>query len=310
MSADPIIQAPYNLKSFNRYSYVWNNPLKFFDPAGFEVWAKAPDGTNTQTISSGNGTASNSYTGDTGISCDSCGAGTHGLGVGGPGVGSSSCRGGGCTIDEHGNPIVVKPINPPIGAPITNPAAATPNPNPPAVAPPTPVTLQVVATTIRNVSYSISDANVKVWSFVTFGLSDKASTELGQGNGVSALAYTVGALGVAAVQIGPGGVASAVEGATARVVAKQGVSSEAVGAALGWTKKGANDDASRIATEIAAKESMTVADVKQLAQQGITLEKVQAIANKLEKAVDRGLTEGNKLLQNRLEHVRNVISNW
>ncbi len=35
MSADPIIQDPENLKSFNRYSYVWNNPLKNFDPTGF-----------------------------------------------------------------------------------------------------------------------------------------------------------------------------------------------------------------------------------------------------------------------------------
>jgi RHS repeat-associated protein len=37
MSADPIIQAPYNLKSFNRYSYVWNNPLKMWDPTGFDA---------------------------------------------------------------------------------------------------------------------------------------------------------------------------------------------------------------------------------------------------------------------------------
>lgn len=37
MSADPIIQAPENLKSFNRYAYVWNNPLKGFDPTGYEA---------------------------------------------------------------------------------------------------------------------------------------------------------------------------------------------------------------------------------------------------------------------------------
>ena len=37
MSADPVIQNPYNLKSFNRYSYVWNNPLKYWDPDGYEV---------------------------------------------------------------------------------------------------------------------------------------------------------------------------------------------------------------------------------------------------------------------------------
>ncbi len=43
MSADPNIQAPYNLKSFNRYSYVWNNPLKMFDPTGFDAEDTDPD---------------------------------------------------------------------------------------------------------------------------------------------------------------------------------------------------------------------------------------------------------------------------
>lgn len=37
MSADPLVQAPYNLKSFNRYSYVWNNSLKLWDPSGFDA---------------------------------------------------------------------------------------------------------------------------------------------------------------------------------------------------------------------------------------------------------------------------------
>jgi RHS repeat-associated protein len=37
MSADPRIQAPYNLKSFNRYSYVWNNPLKLVDLNGYDA---------------------------------------------------------------------------------------------------------------------------------------------------------------------------------------------------------------------------------------------------------------------------------
>lgn len=35
VSADPIIQDSYNTQSFNRYSYVWNNPLSFTDPSGF-----------------------------------------------------------------------------------------------------------------------------------------------------------------------------------------------------------------------------------------------------------------------------------
>lgn len=40
LSADPIIQAPGNLQSFNRYSYVLNNPLSFTDPSGFSWWSK------------------------------------------------------------------------------------------------------------------------------------------------------------------------------------------------------------------------------------------------------------------------------
>ncbi len=35
MSADPFVQNPYDLRSFNRYSYVYNNPLKNFDPSGY-----------------------------------------------------------------------------------------------------------------------------------------------------------------------------------------------------------------------------------------------------------------------------------
>lgn len=35
MSADPLIQAPSLLASYNRYSYVMNNPLFFTDPSGY-----------------------------------------------------------------------------------------------------------------------------------------------------------------------------------------------------------------------------------------------------------------------------------
>ncbi|QDQ25666.1 hypothetical protein FNU76_04480 [Chitinimonas arctica] len=37
MSADPIIQDPEHSQSYNRYSYVWNNPTNLTDPTGFEA---------------------------------------------------------------------------------------------------------------------------------------------------------------------------------------------------------------------------------------------------------------------------------
>ena len=35
LSADPSIQAPTNLQSYNRYSYVMNNPMTLVDPSGY-----------------------------------------------------------------------------------------------------------------------------------------------------------------------------------------------------------------------------------------------------------------------------------
>ncbi len=37
ISADPYVTAPYDGQGLNRYSYVWNNPLSFVDPSGFDA---------------------------------------------------------------------------------------------------------------------------------------------------------------------------------------------------------------------------------------------------------------------------------
>src|ERR1043166_5252285 len=34
-SADPVVGDPVNGKTWNRYSYVWNNPLAYTDPTGY-----------------------------------------------------------------------------------------------------------------------------------------------------------------------------------------------------------------------------------------------------------------------------------
>jgi uncharacterized protein RhaS with RHS repeats len=36
LSADPYISEPGNTQNFNRYGYVYNNPLSYVDPSGFE----------------------------------------------------------------------------------------------------------------------------------------------------------------------------------------------------------------------------------------------------------------------------------
>lgn len=37
LSPDPILQDPYNSQNYNRYSYVWNNPLSLVDPSGYQT---------------------------------------------------------------------------------------------------------------------------------------------------------------------------------------------------------------------------------------------------------------------------------
>ncbi len=43
LQADPFIQAPKNSQSYNRYAYVFNNPLKYIDPSGYSAWTKFRD---------------------------------------------------------------------------------------------------------------------------------------------------------------------------------------------------------------------------------------------------------------------------
>jgi RHS repeat-associated protein len=43
MQADPIIDEPFNLQSYNRYAYVSNNPLAFTDPTGYSKWNRIRD---------------------------------------------------------------------------------------------------------------------------------------------------------------------------------------------------------------------------------------------------------------------------
>ncbi len=43
LSADPILQDPMNGQSYNRYTYVLNNPTNLTDPTGFETFGGCKD---------------------------------------------------------------------------------------------------------------------------------------------------------------------------------------------------------------------------------------------------------------------------
>jgi RHS repeat-associated protein len=60
LSPDNYVQSPNSSQSFNRYSYCWNNPLKYTDPSGEIVWmvpivAAAVFGTGNLLVQASNG---------------------------------------------------------------------------------------------------------------------------------------------------------------------------------------------------------------------------------------------------------------
>lgn len=61
VSADPFIQAPENGQSYNRYSYVWNDPVNMVDPTGYTA-DEIPTVTITGQTINGNGQTLNPVT--------------------------------------------------------------------------------------------------------------------------------------------------------------------------------------------------------------------------------------------------------
>jgi len=41
---------PWNPQSWNRYSYTWNNPLRYTDPTGMYVWGTCSAGKRNQAL--------------------------------------------------------------------------------------------------------------------------------------------------------------------------------------------------------------------------------------------------------------------
>jgi RHS repeat-associated protein len=105
MSADPYVQAPTNLKTFNRYAYVWNNPLKMYDPEGYFSYSvggpnDSPGSGSTYTYTNSDGSRSN-------YGCSSCGSSSPG---------SSSYQAPAGNNVNYPTPIPTRP-SPPLGQP-------------------------------------------------------------------------------------------------------------------------------------------------------------------------------------------------
>ncbi len=55
VQSDPIIQAPEQILSYNRYSYVWNNPMNRIDPTGYMGDSIGPDGDGPESVGNTSG---------------------------------------------------------------------------------------------------------------------------------------------------------------------------------------------------------------------------------------------------------------
>jgi RHS repeat-associated protein len=115
LSPDPLVQAPYNSQSYNRYTYTFNNPLLFTDPSGYgsaikvgqaESQIKAPEcaascGTIQVQITVELPSLSALMQADGAVVIGADGS-IVGVGVGGGDCGGSACSGGAVTFTYNG----------------------------------------------------------------------------------------------------------------------------------------------------------------------------------------------------------------
>jgi hypothetical protein len=85
LSPDPVTQAPENGQNYNRYTYAYNNPLKYKDPSGFQALVV--------TINFGGGSGGG-LDGDDGTG-SGYGTGSSGPGIGGTNMGRAYSHGSG-----------------------------------------------------------------------------------------------------------------------------------------------------------------------------------------------------------------------